>query len=76
MALETELATFRRELPKLLADPATRGAFALVCGDAVADCFPTFDAALAAGYDRFGLASFLVKQVVEREAPAYFPRNL
>lgn len=76
MALETELATFRRELPKLLADSATNGAFALVRGDAVTACFPTFDAALAAGYDRFGLEPFLVKQVVEREPPAYFPRNL
>ena len=76
MALETELATFQRELPALLADPANRGTFALVHGESVAGCFPTFDEALAAGYERFGLAPFLVKEVTDHEEPRYFSRNL
>jgi hypothetical protein len=74
--LDRELDTFRRELPALLADPANRGQFALVHGTAVAGLYPTFEAALAAGYDRFGLDPFLVKQVAEHEAPRYFSRNL
>lgn len=76
VALETELATFRRELPALLADPARCGPFVLIHGESVADCFPTFDEALAAGYERFGLAPFLVKEVTEHEEPRYFSRNL
>ena len=76
VALEKELETFHRELPALLADSARRGKFVLIHGDSVADCFPTFDEALAAGYERFGLAPFLVKEVTEHEKPRYFSRNL
>jgi hypothetical protein len=31
---------------------------------------------LIAGYDHFGLESFLVKQIVEHEIPLYFSRNV
>src|SRR4051812_25973271 len=54
VALEKELETFRRELSALLADPANRGQFALVHGDVIAGIYPSFDAALSAGYERFG----------------------
>ena len=71
--LDRELDTFRRELPNLLADPANRGQFARSGARAVAGVYPTFDAVLAAGYDRFGLDPFLVKEVTEnREVPRYF----
>ena len=76
MALETELETFRRELPALLTDPARRGKFVLIHGEAVVGCFATFDDALAAGYDRLGLSPFLVKEVPDHEEPRYFSRNL
>lgn len=76
MALERELAVFRRELPGLLGDPVNHGLFVLVGDDAVAGLYPTFEAALSAGYDRFGLGPFLVKPVVEYEPPGYFSRNL
>jgi hypothetical protein len=76
VALEKELETFQRELPVLLADPARRGKFALVHGEIVAGCFPTFEEALAAGYEQFGLAPFLVKEVTDHEEPLYFSRNL
>lgn len=75
-ALDTEMDTFRRELPKLLADPANRGKFALIHGDAVADIYPSFEAGLAAGYDRFGLDPFMVKEITDTERPLYFSRNL
>jgi hypothetical protein len=74
--LDAELDTFKRELPALLAEPANRGRFALVRGDAVAGLYPSFDAALAAGYEKFGLDPFLVKEVTDREQPRYFSRNL
>jgi hypothetical protein len=76
VALEQELETFRRELPGLLADPANVGRFALVHGDAVAGLYATFDEALAAGYEKFELKPFLVKEVVAHEIPSYFSRNL
>ena len=76
MALEQELETFRRELSRLLADPVARGTFALVQGETVVGLYPTFEAALAAGYDRIGLVPFLVKEVTDHEEPRYFSRNL
>lgn len=76
MALEKELETFARELPRLLAKPEQRGQFALVHGDTVDSLWSTLEAGLEAGYDRFGIEPFLVKEVVEREEPQYFSRNL
>jgi hypothetical protein len=76
LALEKELETFRRELAALLSDPASRGRFALVRGDSVAGVYSDFDAALNAGYEKFGLEPFLVKEVTEHEEPRYFSRNL
>jgi hypothetical protein len=76
VALEKELDTFRRELPRLLGDPLYRGMFVLIQGNTVANVYPTFDAALSAGYDKFGLEPFLVKEVTEYEEPKYFSRNL
>jgi hypothetical protein len=73
---DKELETFRRALPNLLNDPANCGLFALIHGDAVACLYPTFEAALSAGYDKFGLEPFLVKEVTDHEAPRYFSRNL
>lgn len=76
VALERELETFRRVLPAMLADPAKQGQFALIHGDDVAGLFPSFAAALTAGYDQFGLGTFLVKEVTDHEEPKYFSRNI
>jgi hypothetical protein len=76
MALERELETFRRELPRLLADPANRGRFALVHDDKVDSVWPTLEEGLEAGYNRFGVESFMVKEVTEHEESQYFSRNL
>ena len=75
-SLQAELATFERELPRLLSDPDNRNGFAVIQGDTVDGVYPDFDAALAAGYARFGLDQFLVKQVAEHDPPLYFTRNL
>jgi hypothetical protein len=76
MALEREMETFARQLPDLLKDPQNQGQFALVRGNEVAGIFPTFDAALSVGYDKYQLDPFLVKEVTERELPRYFSRSL
>jgi hypothetical protein len=76
VALEKEMDTFLRELPRLLADPLYNGMFALIRGDEIVNAYSSFETALAAGYDRFGLEPFLIKEVVEHEQPKYFSRNL
>jgi hypothetical protein len=76
MALERELETFQRELPGLLQTAGNRGKYALVHGDKVDSLWPSVDKALAAGYQRFGLESFLVRVVTDAEGSSYFSRNV
>ncbi len=76
MALEHELETFQRELPTLLQSEGNRGKFALVYGDAVSGVFTTVDEALDVGYELFGLKSFLVKEITDREESQFFSRNV
>ena len=76
MALENIMEVFRRHRPKLLADPANEGRFALINEEKVVGVYPTFDAALAVGHELFGLKPFLVQQVLEHEIPKYFSRNI
>ncbi len=61
MALEKELATFEKSLPEMKAEH--EGKFVLVHNDKVVDFFDTYDDAIKAGYTKFGLKSFLVKQI-------------
>ena len=76
MALERELETFAKVLPDLLKDDAKRGRYALIHADRLDSIWPTMDEALAAGYDRFGLEVFLVKEITEHEKPLYFSRSV
>ncbi len=74
--IEAEVVAFGAALSGLLLNPANAGAFALVAGGQVQGVYPTEDAALDAGYDRFGMGPFLVKRIVAHEEPRYFSRNL
>jgi hypothetical protein len=60
MALERELATYRRLLPELRQH---EGTFALIQGDDFIDTFSTYEDAIRQGYAKFGLQPFLVKQI-------------
>jgi hypothetical protein len=60
----------------LLANPDNVGKFALVHGDRVDSVWATMEAALDAGYERFGVEPFLVEHIVEKEKPRYFSRNI
>lgn len=60
MALERELETYKRKLPEL---KEHQGKFALIRGDDVVDVYSSYEDAIKAGYDRFGLEPFLVKQI-------------
>ena len=66
-ALATELRTFEQHRVELLQDHA--GKHALIKGSEVVGIFDNDVAAAEAGYARFGLSRFLVKQVVAEEAP-------
>ncbi len=72
MALETELETFRKNLPELLVDV---GKFVLIRSDEVS-VWSDADAAIDAGYERYGLDQFLVKEIAEHEVPKYFSRRV
>ena len=58
--LEQEIATYYRHLPELLGQ---YGRFVLIKGTDVAGTFDSYRDALTAGYQRFQLDSFLVKQI-------------
>lgn len=60
MALERELATYRRKLPELR---GAEGKYVLIHGDEVVDTYSTYDDAIKEGYVRFALDPFLVKQI-------------
>jgi len=74
MALEKELETFERKLPELKAEH--EGKFALVHGDELVDVFSSYEDAIKAGYSRFGLSPFLVKQIHALEQAQFISRFL
>jgi hypothetical protein len=59
-----EWNTFRRELPRLLAE-GLEGQWVLIKGDEVIGVFLTFTAATEEGSRRFLLAPYLVQEIVE-----------
>ena len=61
MPLEEELETYRSKLQELKAEH--EGKFVLIHGPEVVDTFSSYDDAIKAGYQRFGLNPFLVKQI-------------
>jgi len=73
MALETEMATYHRELPGLL-DLANK--FVLIHGDSVASTWESFEDAVQEGYRIFGLQPFLVKQIQAEEYVHSFTRDI
>jgi len=72
MALEKEMETFRKKLPELKVEH--EGKFVLIHAEEIVDFFTSYDDAIKAGYDRFGLAPFLVKQVLALEQVQFISR--
>jgi hypothetical protein len=72
-ALEREMRTYKAKLPEL---GASEGKFVLISGETVSGTFDSYQDALAAGYERFGLEPFLVKQISTVEVLASFTREL
>ncbi len=74
MALEREMAVYRAHLLELLPN---EGKYVVIKGDEILPAaYGDYSAALAAGYDRFGPVSFLVKKVHRVEPVLYFTRDL
>jgi hypothetical protein len=73
MALERELAVYNEHLTDLLAN---EGKYVVVLGEAIEGPFDSYEDALAAGYDKFGVVPFLVKQISRVEPIQYFSRDL
>ena len=73
MALERELAVYHAKLAELL--PA-EGKFVLIHGDDVTGIWDTYEDALRAGYEKFGLNSFFVKRIQWAETIQSFSRDI
>jgi hypothetical protein len=73
MPLERELSVYEANLMDLLAN---EGKYVLIAGDDISGTFDSYEDALTAGYDRYGLEPFLVKQINRAEPILYFTRDL
>jgi len=74
MALEKELETFKDRRQELAAEQ--EGKLVLIHGTEVVDVFTSYEDAIKAGYSRFGLSPFLVKQVHAFERTRFISRFL
>jgi hypothetical protein len=72
VALQKELETYNRLKQQFIAD---EGRFVLICGDAVDSIWDTYDDALRVGYQKFGLAPFMVKKIGVIEPVHVFSRS-
>jgi hypothetical protein len=71
MALEQEVQTYKTKLPELLGD---EGKFALIHGENVIDVYGTYEDAIKAGYEKFKLEPFLVRQIQSVEQVQFISR--
>ncbi len=73
MSLEGELAAYRAKLPTLTQH---EGKFVLIHGEDAVDFFSTYEDATKAGYQKFKLEPFLVKQILTTEPVFFISRNV
>lgn len=64
-SFEQNVQLYERELPRLL--EKDEGKCLLIRQAAIVDLFDSADAALTAGYSRFGAGEFLIKEVLRRD---------
>jgi hypothetical protein len=75
LALRREIATYRRELPRLLAE-GQEGRYVLIKDDQLISISDTFDDACQAGHERYGLGPFLAQPIDPRDLTRVFPEAL
>jgi hypothetical protein len=73
MALERELATYKAKLPEIRNH---EGKFVLIHGDDIVDFFAAYEDAIKAGYQKFNLEPFLVRQVNVVEQILHVTRHI
>ncbi len=73
MPLERELAIYNENLMDLLTN---EGMYVVVHGETLEGLFDTYEDALQAGYEKFGVVPFLVKRISRVEPIQYFSRDL
>jgi len=73
MALEKELATYEANVGQW---GDHTGKFVLIRGEEVVDFFAAYEDAIKAGYQKFGLDPFLVKQINAVGAVQYITRHV
>jgi hypothetical protein len=69
--LDQEIETYRQQLPSLLLE---EGKFALIHGRELVGLFDSYQDALTAGYEKFGVQPFLVKQIKAIEQAHFISR--
>jgi hypothetical protein len=74
LAIKREIRTYRRELPRLLAE-GQEGRFALIKGDEVVSVWDTFDDAYQAGRERFGMEAFIAQPIEVRYLTVQYPEE-
>jgi hypothetical protein len=74
LTLRREIITYRRELPRLLAE-GHEGRFAVIHDDQVVSIWDTFEDAYQAGRQQFGLVPFLAQPVDARDLTRVFPKE-
>jgi hypothetical protein len=74
--LDREMETYRRELPRLLEEPANREKYVLIHKDAVAGIYDDLNSGMEAGYEMFLLDPFMVKKITANEKPLFSSREL
>ena len=73
MSLEAELKTYQAALPGLLAN---EGKYVLIQGENIIGVYDTYADAIQSGYEKCGLAPFLVKQIKAVEQVQFFTRPI
>ncbi len=73
--LEREIATYWRELPRLLVEGQAHR-HALIKGDEVVNVWDTFRDAHQAGRERFGFEAFLAQPIDPQDLTRAFPGNV
>jgi hypothetical protein len=71
---KAELETYERERPRLVAE--SEGKYVVIHGTEIAGVWDTYGDALGAGYAKFALAPFLVKQIESVDRLHFFTRDV
>ena len=71
MALEKEIATYNNKLPEL---KENEGKFVLIHGEDVVGTFTSYEDAIKAGYEKFKLDPFFVRQIHAVEQAQFISR--